>query len=313
VSAEVTRREDGLALRALRVGVHPDALVMHVGTDVVVRTPVRPDHPDGNVTDLLTPPEPSSVLERITSARRLMEPIGVREIHLRYELPVDGAAADGTVADAPERVAALESAGCRRTVRRVLALDPSDLPAAAPAPPSEVTLERLTDPDGDVLAERRWYAASVLDRYAHGEDVTTWRAWDDAWGAWQRDRVRALAGLRRAEVRLAARHGMPVATLTLLDDLDGLIVIDNIVTHPVHRRRGIARTLLGTALSSLRGIATVERVAIAVEPGSPGEALARGLGFRPIADVQCWVHGPRGSAVAAPSTRPSEGSGEAQG
>jgi GNAT superfamily N-acetyltransferase len=180
-------------------------------------------------------------------------------------------------------------------------------------------LERLTDPDGDVLAERRWYAASVLDRYANGDDVMTWRAWDDAWGAWQRDRVRALAGLRRAEVRLAARHGMPVGTLTLLDDLDGLVVVDNVVTHPVHRRRGIAHRLLATALASLRGIETVERIAIAVAPGSPGEALARGLGFRSRADVQCWVHDLAGSTVTAPftvsaaSTPPSEGSGEGQG
>lgn len=304
MSAAVTRRDDGLALRALRVGVHPDALVMHVGTDVVVRTPARPDHDDGNVTDLLAPPEASTVPERVEAARRLMEPIGVRRVHLRYELPLDDAEPEAVAIDDAARVAALEAAGLRVTVRRVLALDPDALPTAAPTPADDVTLERLVHPDGDVLAERRWYAASVLDRYAHGEDVTTWRAWDDAWGAWQRERVRALAERRRAEVRLAARHGMPVATLTLLDDLDGLVAVENIVTHPAHRRRGIAHTLLATALASLRDVGTVQQVALAVGPGSPAEHLARSLGLRPVADVRCWRVGD-GVAVGGP--------GQAQG
>jgi GNAT superfamily N-acetyltransferase len=311
VSAAVTRREDGLALRVLRVGVHPEALVMHVGTDVVVRTPARPDHHEGNVTDLLVPPGADDVADRLEAARRLMEPIGVRRLHLRYELPLDGAAPDRVAPDDAERVAALEGAGLRVTVQRVLVLDPGALPTVAPNTTGDVTLERLVHPGGDVLAERRWYAASVLDRYAHGEGVTEWRSWDDEWGAWQRDRVRALAGLRRAEVRLAARHGMPVATLTLLDDRDGLVTVENLVTHPAHRRRGIARTLLTSALASLRGVDSVEHVALAVGPGSPGEHLARGLGFLPVADVRSWLSTPAPSApLSAP---PSGGPREAQG
>jgi len=319
LSAAVTRREDGLALRALRVGVHPDALVMHVGTDVVVRTPARPDHHAGNVTDLLAPPDADGVEDRVEAARRLMEPIGVRQLHLRYELPLDEALPDGVASDDADRVAVLEAAGFHVSVQRVLVLDPAALPDVAPTSAGDLTLERLVDPDGDVLAERRWYAASVLARYAHGEDVTEWRAWDDAWGAWQRDRIRALAGLRRAEVRLAARHGMPVATLTLLDDHDGLIVIEDLVAHPAHRRRSIARTLLGSALATLRGIDTVEHVALAVTPGSPAERLVRGLGFRPVADVRSWLHGAAPStsttspARSSPPGSSSGGPGQAQG
>jgi GNAT superfamily N-acetyltransferase len=288
MSTGVTRREDGFALRALRVGVHPEALVMRVGTDVVVRTPVRPDHHDGNVTDLLVAPAADSIPGRIETAWRLMEPIGVRQVHLRYELGVDGP-------DDTQRVAALTGAGLRPTVRRVLTIDPAELPEQAPDTPTDVTLERLTDPADDVLAERRWYAASVLDRYAHGEDVDAWRAWDEQWGSWQRERIRALAGLRRAEVRLAARHSMPVASLTMLDDQDGMVVIDSIVTHPAHRRRGIARTLLRSALASLHGVDTLEHVAIATTPGSPAEALCTGVGFRPVADVSCWLQAPAGT------------------
>ncbi len=291
MTAGVTRREDGFALRVLRVGVHPSALVMHVGTDVVVRTPARPDDQDGNVTDLLVPPDAASIPGRLETARRLMEPIGVRRAHLRYELPVSPAtgAATGAAPDDPARAVALTAAGLAPRVRRVYAIDPSTGHADAPSVTPGITLERLTAPDDDVLVERRWYAASVLDRYAHGEDVTAWRAWDEAWGAWRRDRVRALAELRRAEVRLAARHSMPVAALTLLDDHDGLIVIEGLVTHPAHRRHGIARSLLQGVLASLQGNDAVTHIAMAVAPEAPAERLLQGAGFRPVADVYGWV------------------------
>jgi ribosomal protein S18 acetylase RimI-like enzyme len=284
-AAEVTWRDDGLALRTLRVGVHPEALVIHIGTDVVVRTPTRPDHRDGNVVDLLAPPSPDEVMSRLEGVRRLMEPVGVRHVHLRYELP---AGDDGGAAEAA-RAEQLVAAGCRVTDLRVLQLAVSELPTDAPEPPADVTIERLAGPDGDVIDERRWYAASVLDRYAHGDDVTAWRAWDDAWGAWDRERLAALARIRRAEVWLASRHGMPVASLTLIDDQDGLVVIDRIITHPAHRRRGIARALLGVALSSLHGATSVERITLVVAADAPIAALSRVVGFTPVADVRDWI------------------------
>ena len=290
----VSRRDDGAALRALRVAVHPSALVQHVGTDVVVRTPERPDHRDGNVVDLLTPPDADDVPGRLESVRRLMEPVGVGHLHLRYELPVgmlDADGRDGVHRDPDERArdAALRAAGCEPDGLRVLTLDASGLPDDASSPPGDVSVERLEGPDGDLISGRRWYAAAVLDRYAHGDHVDQWRAWDAAWGAWDRERITALARLGRAEVWLASRHGMPVATLTLLDDTDGLVVVEDIVTHPAHRRRGIARALLTAALASLRTAASLERVALAVRPGSPAEALYSALGFRPLADVRAWL------------------------
>jgi len=288
--AGVIRRDDGLALRTLRVGVHPEALVIHVGTDVVVRTPARPDHRDGNVVDLLAPPPVAEVATRLEGVRRLMEPVGVRDLHLRYELPPGGR---GTAAGGPgdaesARAEALAAAGCRVTDLQVLEIAVKDLPRSVPPPPADVTIERLTGPDGDVIDERRWYAASVLDRYAHGDEVTAWRAWDDAWGAWHRERIAALARLRRAEVWLASRHGMPVASLTLLDDHDGLVVVDRVITHPAHRRRGIARALLGAALASLDDAARLERVTLATLVGAPAQELFRAVGFTSVADVRDW-------------------------
>ena len=301
-TADLTRRDDGLALRALRVGVHPDALVLRSGTDVIVRTPARPDHRDGNVVDLLTPPTAAEVDARLEGARRLMEPVGVSHLHVRYELPPD-------TPDDPARAAAFAAAGCTVDVLRVLALDASALPEAATAPPVSVTIERLDGPDGDVIAGRRWYAAAVLDRYAHGDDVEAWRSWDDAWGAWDRERVTALARAGRAEVWLASRHGMPVATLTLVDDRDGLVVVEALVTHPAHRRRGIARALLGTALASLRGSRGLEHVALASRPGAPAEALSAALGFTPVADVRPWLR-MASPMERSPTVPPAEGRGQ---
>jgi GNAT superfamily N-acetyltransferase len=281
-AAGLTRRDEGSALRALRVGVHPDSLVLRSGTDVIVRTPLRPDFRDGNVVDVLTPPRADEVATRLEGVRRLMEPVGVAHLHLRYELPTDEA-------DDPARAAAFTAAGCQVERLRVLTLGASDLPSDVPAPPATVTIERLEGPDGDVIAGRRWYAAAVLDRYAHGEDVEAWRAWDEEWGAWDRERVSALARVGRAEVWLASRHGMPVATLTLVDDRDGLVVVEDVVTHPAHRRRGIARALLGAALASLRGSRSLEQVALATHPGTSAEGLYIGSGFAPVADVQAWL------------------------
>jgi GNAT superfamily N-acetyltransferase len=289
VTSGITRRDDGLALRALRVGVHPEALVIHVGTDVVVRTPARPDHLDGNVVDLIAPPDASEVVTRLEGVRRLMEPLGVGHVHLRYELGPDAP-------DDESRVAALVAAGCELTEHHVHTLDAAALPTRAPELLADVTIERLEGPDGDVIAGRRWYAAAVLDRYAHGEDVTAWRAWDEQWGAWQRERIGALARVGRAEVWLAARHGMPVSTLTLVDDRDGLVVVDDVVTHPAHRRRGIARLLLGTALASLRDATPLERVALGVRPGAPAEGLAAAAGFTTVGAVRAWLR-PAGRAA----------------
>lgn len=294
----VSRRDDGGALRALRVGVHPSALVQHLGTDVVVRTPERPDHRDGNVVDLLVPPGPGEVPARLEAIRRLMTPVGVGDLHLRYELPAGALGATGDPADdgdadgdAEERARAdaLRAAGCRSEALHVLVLDVDGLPAVDPALPADTTVERLVGPDGDVVAGRRWYAAGVLDRYAHGDEVEQWRTWDTGWGGWHRDRLAALARIGRAEVWLASRHGMPVASVTLLDDADGLAVVEAVITHPAHRRRGIARILLTTALRSLRVAPAPDRVAVAVHPGAPAEALFTGLGFRPSADVRAWL------------------------
>jgi ribosomal protein S18 acetylase RimI-like enzyme len=285
-ASDVTRRDDGLALRALRVGVAPDALVVHVGTDVVVRTPARPDHLDGNVVDLMAPPaaaEVPGVLERV---RRLMEPVGVGHVQVRFEQPV-GAPLDAALQDA------LEAAGCVVSVERVL-----ELRGTVEVPGMALEVRRLALPtlaeggDLDAVTERRWHAAAVLDRYATGSDIPTWRTWDEEGAAWNRARIRALAAHGRADVWLAARQGMPVASLVVLRDLDGVAVVEDVVVHPAHRRRGIAGTLVAAALAHQQQARPGERVLLAAEPDGIALQLYTALGFVAIADVWTAIRPP---------------------
>jgi len=276
--AEVTRRDDGLGQRALRVGVSPQALIVHLGTDVVVRTPSRPDHYDGNVVDLLTPPDATEIPALVTRVQRTMAPLGVAHVHVRFELPV-GASVD------PSLATALTAAGLEVELLRILELDSEQ---GTPVQPAGLQIERLTAPsvDGDDQPlERRWHAAAVLDRYATGADVATWRTWDEEGAAWAHGTVRELAQVGRAELWLAVRQGMPVAKLTVVRDLDGIAVIEDLVTHPAHRRRGIARALVDAAIADHRARRAQERLLVAVLPGSDSERLHLALGMRPVVDV----------------------------
>jgi ribosomal protein S18 acetylase RimI-like enzyme len=305
--AEITRRDDGLALRALRVGVAPSALIVHLGTDVVVRTPSRPDHLDGNVVDLIAPPDPSAVTALLERVRRLMEPVGVAHVQVRFEQPVD-APLDATLR------AALVDAGCHVDAERVL-----ELRATVEVPGMALEVRRLTLPTGgassaggddaaddvaedaalDAVTERRWHAAAVLDRYASGEDVPTWRMWDEEGAAWNRRRIRELAMLGRADVWLASRQGMPVASLVVLRDLDGVAVVEDVVVHPAHRRRGIGRTLLCAALAHQQQARPDERVLLAADPRGVAIGLYTSLGFVAIADVWTAIRAPRSSTEGA--------------
>jgi ribosomal protein S18 acetylase RimI-like enzyme len=304
-AADVTRRDDGLALRSLRVGVSPSALVIHLGTDVVVRTPSRPDHLDGNVVDLLAPPEAAGVPELLERVARLMVPVGVAHVQVRLELPVD------VMPDADLR-AAFERDGCLVTRERVLELRRAvEVPGMAlevrrlALPTVEATADPTVDRTGgatdaelraDLVTERRWHAAAVLERYAQGEDVPAWRTWDEEGAAWNRRRIRELAALGRADVWLASRHGMPVASLVVLRDLDGIAVVEDVVVHPAHRRRGIARTLLAAALAHQQQARPTERILLATDPSGVALTLYEGLGFEPVADVWSALR-PAGSAT----------------
>jgi len=276
----VTRTDDGLALRALRLGVSPRALVVHVGTDVVVRTPSRPDEPAGNVVDLLEPPTVASLSTLIERVRRQMEPVGVGFVHVRFELPPDQAPPAALVEAARGHDAALQT-------QRVV-----ELVGTALVPSMRLGIERLAPPTpDDSVASRRWYAAGVLARYTQGATPEIWRAFDAERGAWHRDRLAALVELDRADVWIATSHGMPVASVSLLRDLDGLVTVEDLVTHPAHRGRGVASTLLAAALAFEQRARPGQRIIVALPPGLPLTQV-HGLTPHPVADVHALLSRP---------------------
>ena len=293
-------REEGVALRALRLTVAPRALVTRAGTDVVVRTPSRPDHHGGNVVDLLAPPRAADVPALVARVRRLLEPTGVARPHLRWERPV------GT-AD-PDVETALTAAGSPPDVTHVLRIPAPRDGAGGDAPDAVVRLPVPgRDPGADDAATaRRWHGAEVLQRYFEGDLPAAWRARATEgaeWAAWDRARVRELAALGRADVWLATAQGIPVATLTVLRDGAGAAHLEDLVTHPVHRRRGVATALVAAAVAAEHAAAPGTVVTAEVVPGGPSAPLFARLGAVPVAEVVSALAGDpadRGPGSAEP-------------
>lgn len=291
----VLPREEGTALRALRLTVAPRALVTRAGTDVVVRTPSRPDHRAGNVVDLLVPPAAADVPALVARVRRLLEPTGVDRPHLRWERPVG--AADPAVA------AALVAAGAPPRVTRVLGIPAPEAPGPAPAGVARLPVPGRDPGADDTATARRWHGAEVLQRYAEGDLPATWRAratTGAAWDAWDRARVRELAALGRADVWLATAQGIPVATLTVLRDGAGAAHLEDLVTHPAHRRRGLATGLVAAAVAAEHAAAPGTLVTAEVVPGGASEALLTGLGAVTVAEVVAALVAPDADAGPGP-------------
>ena len=150
-----------------------------------------------------------------------------------------------------------------------------------------VELAPVPAPDGQAggAVDRRWHATTVLYRYLAGDTPDDWRGNDDGFVAWSVEQQRSLAASGRCQVWVALRHGMPVARLSLLHDRQGLAVVEDVVVHPAHRRRGIASALTHRAVAHHLEVDPGARIGLAADPGGSADRLYRRLGFRPHATV----------------------------
>lgn len=283
---EVRRVDDRLGLAVLRASLSGRTLVTYARDHVAVRTPSRPDFLDGNALDLLAAPAPDALSGWQQRFTETVGRLGADRLHLRFEQPIDDPAATRAPAPDPDLAAALSALGLGLNPVTVLLLDGPD--ALGVAPSSVAAEVRPVEPPGvgpTAPVDRRWYASTVLYRYAAGDTPDDWRDLDEDFVTWSVDVQRELAAAGRAQVWIAMRHGAPVARLTLIHDRQGLAVVEDVVVHPVHRRRGLAAALTHRALDAHLRAWPGTRVGVAADPGSAGERLYRRLGFAPHATV----------------------------
>lgn len=297
---KVRRVDTRLGLAIDRASLSDRTLATYARDHVSVRTPSRPDFRDGNTLDLVGVPEPDQLPRWAERFAETIGILGVRHLQLRWETPLPPDAPAVAPDPDPDLRAAVTGLGAHLEAVTVLLLDE----LAAP-PTTDAELIRLAPPrtaqEPTSPVERRWHATEVLSRYEHGDTPDDWRAADHGFAAWAAEIRRELARAGRAEVWLAQRQATPAARLALVHDRQGLAVVQDVVTHPVHRRRGLASALTHVAVTSHLAGDPSARIGIAALPGSSAERLYRQLGFRPHATVWTAL---RPAAVGGPAEVP---------
>jgi len=82
------------------------------------------------------------------------------------------------------------------------------------------------------------------------------------------------------------------ARLTIHGESCPFALIDTVMTHPKHRRNGLARQLLERTIAANHEHG-VSILALYTAPGSPGAALYASLGFQPVHQLLYWQRPPQ--------------------
>jgi GNAT superfamily N-acetyltransferase len=271
----VTATPDTPGLRSVRAALTPATLLAPGPDHLVLQTAWRQDFHDGNALHAAGTVDVDD-LDRWLEAfdERFRHLPGVDHVQVRWETTLDrhhaGAYAERLTAAAEDRGLELE----RLTVMEL---------AGEPRP-----LVPLTEGVQVVRAERdeHWWGARALHISDTGGAGEFW--------TWRVDQLRALARHGRGAVWLAYRFGIPVGTASIWHDDAGVAVVDDVVTHAVHRRLGIASHLVAVACSSHRGPRPDDRLVLLAQHGSDAERLYARLGF--VAVGTLWSLGSAGSA-----------------
>lgn len=279
----IRRLDERLGLSVLRAGLSAVTLVTYARDHVAVRTPSRPDVHAGNTLDLTGVPSPDELPAFLDRYEQTVGSLGAGHVQLRWETPLAPDAPPASPTPDPEVVARAGELGLTVSPVTVLLLDGLVPPTGGVA----VELAPVPAPDGEPggPVDRRWHATTVLYRYLAGDTPDDWRGNEDAFVAWSVAQQRELARIGRCQVWVALRHGMPVARLSLLHDRQGLAVVEDVVVHPAHRRRGIASALTHRAITHHLEVDPGARIGLAADPGAGAELASRRLGFRSHATV----------------------------
>lgn len=252
-------------LRAVRASLSPATLVATGPGHLVLQTAWRQDFREGNalhVDELVDPAGLDRWLQAF--AERLGHLPGIEHVLVRWEtdpgFPDAGAYAEVMTAAAGDRGLELE---------RLTVMELADGPR--PMVPLTEGVEVVR-----AVRDEHWWGVRALGVSAFGEaDFQTWST--------ERSREQAEHG--RGAAWLAYRFGVPVATAGVWHDAAGVAVVDDVITHAVHRRLGIASHLVAVALSAHHDHRPDDRLFLLAEHGSDAERLYARLGFVAVGTV----------------------------
>jgi RimJ/RimL family protein N-acetyltransferase len=232
----------------------------------VVRTADNPAFYWGNFLLLDEPPEPGTISFWLGTFAR--EFPGAEHV----ALGIDGT--DGSVPDAAE-LAAAGLAAERNIVLTASAIKP-------PPRPNETAQFRTMDSDADWLAALRLQEASYDDGDPEG---------------WQGFRGRRMQAKRRMQEEGfgawfgAFSDGRMVSGLGVFGDGSGIARFQDVDTHPEHRGKGLAGTLVYRASQYALNEMGAHTLVIVAEPDGPAIRIYRSVGFR-YAEIQVQLQRP---------------------
>lgn len=261
-------------LRSVRAGLGPATVVSPGAGHLALQTPSRQDFRDGNALHVGELVEASSLQRWLwTFEQRLRHLSQLRHVRLDWE-------SDATLP---------EPAAYATRMRRAVAEHGLELTRCTVMEAARELrpLVPLTEGVEVVRADRdeHWYGVRALNvSNAPAEPGSFW--------TWRTEQLRALARAGQGRSWLAYRFGIPVATVSVLAGGEGgLAGVEGVITHPVHRRLGLASHLVAVAATSHRAEHAHDRILLLVEHGSDAERLYGRLGFHPCGTV--WsVTGP---------------------
>jgi ribosomal protein S18 acetylase RimI-like enzyme len=221
----------------------------------VIRTPANPTFHWGNYLLLDRPPAPGTVSAWMSTFAREFPGAG----HLAIGV-------DGTGGDAGDE-AELAAAGLEADRSTVL----SATGTTPPPRPNDVAQFRMLDSDAD------WQAALELQQAVHpyGEP--------EGWEGFNGLRLLAMRQMQAQGFGAwfgAFLAGRMVSGLGVFGDGSGVVRFQNVDTHPAHRNKGLAGTLVHKAsLYAQQGLAAQTQVIVADQTGT-AIRIYRSVGFR---------------------------------
>lgn len=271
----VERVDDRLGLAVERVVLSSRTLVTYTRDHVVVRTPSHPHDRLGNTLDLVDVPDVDTLPMWVKRFTDTVGMLGTTTVRLRMETP----AGDGFPDELTSWFATENFTVTNRTVYLAQ--------AATPVGRVEADIRLLGDlPAGhDVMQDRMWFAADVLDKYRRGDTVDEYVPRDDTEYTETAEVLREHVVAKRARVFVAYRYGTPVGRIAATHDRQGLVVIHALVVHPVHRGKGFGTALLSAALAGYTGHTPAVRFGVSIEKDSPVAAMLERERFTPHACV----------------------------